>query len=146
MSILVARILETTNMKTKNRSKCPNRLQTRCNYSVSCGAWVVTARAMKGGQTSDGTLADPSNTPRRGFNKGIQFTPLSPLQLVKVNKLSLIFSFISHPQALFLSPSYFLHFLQEVLTGLNPEINAHSSVLAKSNSFLCVCVCRNSQN
>lgn len=143
MSILVARILETTNMKTKNGSKCPNRLQNRCNYSVSYGAWVVTASAMKGGQTSDETLADPSNTPRRGFNKGIQFTPTEPTATCKSQQVvTHIFLHLSSTGSfpLTISLALHLHFLQEVLIGLNTEINAHSSVLAKSNSFLCVCV------
>lgn len=80
-----------------------NWLQSRCNYAaVHCGQWCWH-KGNSRGQTSDGTIPDPNNTPHGGLFERIQFSPLSSQHLVKVNKLSLIFPSLPHPP-----PSTFL--------------------------------------
>lgn len=74
-----------------------NGLQSRCNYAaVHCGQWCWH-KGNSRGQTSDGTIPDPNNTPHGGLLERIQFSPLSSQHLVKVNKLSLIFPSLPHP-------------------------------------------------
>lgn len=73
---------------------------------------VVLTRGKRRGQRSDGTIHDPSNTPHGGLFERLQLSPLSPQHLVKVNKLSLIFSLfpthqlLSHQRSLYSASLY----------------------------------------